>query len=100
MKKRDFLAVLAAGGGITFLSSRLYGQYKNNQLSFTDLPALPELLPNRTSDITLDNSQPDTAARIIDVAPENDLEEGFKHTERQVEMPILTRWKRKKSIST
>ena len=40
MNKRDFLATLVAGGGITFLSTRLFNQYKNNRLSFTELPKL------------------------------------------------------------
>jgi hypothetical protein len=40
MKKRDVLAALMAGGGISFLSSRLFNQYKNNRLSFSDLPDL------------------------------------------------------------
>ncbi len=50
MKKRDFLAALMAGGGISFLSSRLFDQYKNNRLSFSDLPDLAPFNPTADRD--------------------------------------------------
>ena len=88
MNKRDFLATLVAGGGITFLSTRLFNQYKNNRLSFTELPQLDpfnQRIPDSTApDELVLETMPTGAERDLAVAPENDLQEGFKHSERQV----------------
>lgn len=88
MKKRDFLAALVAGGGITFLSSRLYDQYRNDRLDLTDLPDL-DLGHLKTDTPPPPPMQPDlppAQEHIMVVAPENDLQEGFKHIERQVDI--------------
>jgi len=94
MKKRDFLAALMAGGGISFLSSRLFDQYKNNRLSFSDLPDLAPFNPTADRDpadiasmpsVNIDDI-PDPNGSGIVVAPENDLQDGFKHTERVVDV--------------
>ena len=86
INKRDFLAALLAGGGISFLSSRLYDQYRNNQFSFSDLPGLDQFnpaIPDSTpvEELIAENMPTANSAAII-VAPENDLQEGFKHSER------------------
>lgn len=93
IKKRDFLAAVIAGGGISFLSSRLYDQYKNNRLSFSDMPGLHEPLPAGTDNAISREIQqlppetlPTAEEGIMVVAPENDLQEGFKHTERRVDV--------------
>lgn len=93
MKKRDFLAALVAGGGISFLSSRLYEKYKNNNFSLPELssfdpfnPAIPDSTPPQEL-VTVD--LPTTPANRIEVAPENDLQEGFKHTERKLNIDEL-----------
>lgn len=90
MKKRDFLAALVAGGGISFLSSRLYDKYKNNNLSLAELtsldpfkPAILDSIPPR--DLVAEDL-PQVSANRIEVAPENDLQEGFKHTERKLDI--------------
>lgn len=90
MKKRDFLAAVIAGGGISFLSTRLYNQYRNNQLSFTELPDLQPFDAGRgvareAQDLVAE-SLPPPEEGIMVVAPENDLQEGFKHTERRVDV--------------
>jgi len=86
MKKRDFLAALVAGGGITFLSSRLYDQYKNNRLDLPDLPGLDTLASSTDSPSQIELAPQPAEEQILVVAPENDLQEGFKHTERQVDV--------------
>jgi hypothetical protein len=86
MNKRDFLAALLAGGGISFLSSRLYDKYKNNQFSFSDLPGLDRFnpaIPDSTPvEELIAENMPSANSPAIIVAPENDLQEGFKHSER------------------
>ena len=88
MNKRDFLAALLAGGGISFLSSRLYNQYKNNQFSFSDLPGLDQFnpaIPDSTPvEELIAENMPTANSPAIIVAPENDLHEGFKHSERSL----------------
>lgn len=87
MKKRDFLAALVAGGGISFLSSRLYEQYKNNNLSFSELPVLDPATPGIPENTTPSDLVPENIPEdyfVMRVAPENDLQEGFKHTEREI----------------
>ena len=76
MNKRDFLATLIAGEGITFLSTRLFNQYKNNRLSFTELPKLDPF--NQNTSISADELMVET------MPTEADLQEGFKHSERQI----------------
>ena len=93
MKKRDFLAAVIAGGGISFLSSRLYDQYRNNRLSFTQLPDLAPFEPGKpvsreARDLVAEDlpTGEDGIYGIQVVAPENDLQEGFKHTERELDV--------------
>jgi len=90
MKKRDFLAAVLAGGGISFIGSRLYEQYQNNQLSFTELPELPPFNPDKGVATQAQDLVPGTLPPVTEdikvVAPENDLQQGFKHTEREVDM--------------
>ena len=93
MNKRDFLAALLAGGGISFLSSRLYDKYKNNQFSFSDLPGLdrnnPGIPDSTPVEELIAENMPSANSPAIIVAPENDLQEGFKHTERAVDVADL-----------
>ena len=90
MKKRDFLAAVLAGGGISFIGSRLYEQYQNNQLSFTELPELPPFNPDKGVATQAQDLVPETLPPVTEdikvVTPENDLQQGFKHTEREVDM--------------
>ncbi len=90
MKKRDFLAAVLAGGGISFIGSRLYEQYQNNQLSFTELPELPPFNPDKGVATQAQDLVPETLPPVTEdikvVAPENDLQQGFKHTEREVDV--------------
>lgn len=89
MKKRDFLAALLAGGGISFLSSRLYDQYKNNRLSFNGLPVLDSRTPTLHEPAPVEEFIAEdlgSGGRALRVAPENDLQEGFKHTERELDV--------------
>jgi hypothetical protein len=108
MKKRDVLAALMAGGGISFLSSRLFDQYKNNRLSFSDLPDLAPFNPNGDRDppeiasmpsVNIDDI-PDPNDSGIVVAPENDLQDGFKHTERVLDVEGIDQLEDEESIST
>lgn len=101
MKKRDFLATLVAGGGITFLSSRLYDQYQNNRLTLPDLTALDpfgQSIPDSTpvNEVVVENIPENTQTRMI-VAPENDLQEGFKHSERQVDIAEIEHMEEKEA---
>jgi D-alanyl-D-alanine carboxypeptidase len=86
MKKRDFLAALVAGGGISFLSSRLYDQYKNDRLDLPDLTRLDTLASSSESPSRINGNPLQAEEQVLVVAPENDLQEGFKHTERQVDV--------------
>jgi len=90
MKIRDFLAAVLAGGGISFIGSRLYEQYQNNQLSFTELPELPPFNPDKGVATQAQDLVPETLPPVTEdikvVAPENDLQQGFKHTEREVDV--------------
>jgi len=90
MKKRDFLATLVAGGGISFLSSRLYEQYRSGNLSLDQIAQLDpfrQTIPDSTpaNDVVVEPLTDEHPDQLV-VAPENDLQAGFKHTEREVNL--------------
>jgi len=80
------------------MSSRLYEPYKNNRLSFSELPDLPQpsllnpaLGPAQTAQDLVPETLPPIEENIMAMAPENDLQESFKHTERSVDVAGIER---------
>jgi hypothetical protein len=93
MKKRRFLQALVAGGAVSLVSTRsLQSRLSENRILVTQDPnstIVPVVEPpavESPSGLIIDQSPPEPAAIILE---ETVLEEGFKHTERDVDLNDL-----------
>jgi D-alanyl-D-alanine carboxypeptidase len=93
MKKRRFLQALVAGGAVSLVSTRsLQSRFSENRVLVTQDPnstIVPVVEPTPVespSGLIIDQSPPEPAAIILE---ETLLEEGFKHTERDVDLNDL-----------
>lgn len=93
MKKRRFLQALVAGGAVSLVSTRsLQSRFSENRVLVTQDPnstIVPVVEPTPVespSGLIIDQSPPEPAAIILE---ETVLEEGFKHTERDVDLNDL-----------
>jgi D-alanyl-D-alanine carboxypeptidase len=93
MKKRRFLQALVAGGAVSLVSTRsLQSRLNENRLLVTQDPnstIVPVIDPppvESPSGLIIDQTPPEPAAIILE---ETVLEEGFKHTERDVDLNDL-----------
>tara|TARA_R110000824_G_scaffold288508_2_gene476638 strand:- start:220633 stop:221640 length:1008 start_codon:yes stop_codon:yes gene_type:complete len=93
MKKRRFLQALIAGGAISLVSSRsLQPRLGENRILVTQdpestiLPVVEPAIIESPSGLIIDQSPPDPGAIILE---ETVLEDGFKHTERDIDLNDL-----------
>lgn len=92
-EKRRFLQALVAGGAVSLVSTRsLQSRLSENRVLVTQDPnstIVPVVEPTPVespSGLIIDQSPPEPAAIILE---ETVLEEGFKHTERDVDLNDL-----------
>lgn len=93
MKKRRFLQALVAGGAVSLVSTRsLQTRLGNNRVLVTQdpdstiVPVVEQAVIESPSGMIIDQSPPEPEAIISEATV---LEEGFKHTERDVDLNDL-----------